>query len=93
MSNYKINIDKPTPTKDETSKFKNFDNVVDDYKKMHSPWILLKEMYRNKKLIRIFIVLMAILVAVFFGTHTPEKHEGIDEKVEDVKKKIDVNLD
>lgn len=88
MSNYKINIDKPTPTKEETSKFKNFDNVVDDYKKMHSPWALLKELYRNKKLIRIFILLMAVLVAVFFGTHTAEQEEGIDEKVKEVEWRV-----
>jgi hypothetical protein len=88
MSNYKINIDKPTPTKEETSKFKNFDNVVSDYKKLHSPWDLLKELYQNKKLIRIFIVLIAILIAVFFGTHETEEENRIDEKIEEVENKV-----
>ena len=67
MSDYKINIDKPDPSKQETNKFKNFDNVVNDYKKLHSPWDTLKDLYKDKKLIRIFIVLLAILIAVFFG--------------------------
>lgn len=67
MSDYKINIDKPDPSKQETNKFKNFDNVVNDYKKLHSPWDTLKDLYKDKKLIRIFIVLLALLIAVFFG--------------------------
>ena len=93
MGKYKINIDKPTPKKEETNKFKNFDNVVSDYRKLHSPWDLLKDLYRDKKLIRIFIVLLAILIAAFFGTHhSAEDKKGIDEKVEKIEVKVETDM-
>ena len=82
MGNYKINIDKPSPKKEQTSRFKNFDNLVDDYKKLHSPWHLLKGIYKDKKLIRLFLVLMAVLIALFFGTYEQEVNsEMIDDKL------------
>ena len=93
MSKYKINIDQPTPKKEETNKFKNFDNVVSDYRKLHSPWDLLKVLYRDKKMIRIFIVLLAILIALFFGTHhSAEDNNGIDEAVEKIEVKVETDM-
>jgi hypothetical protein len=88
MSKYKINIDKPAPSKEEINKFKNFENVVSDYKKLHSPWDLLKDLYKDKKLIRIFIVLLAILFAVVFGTQESDENNGINEQVKDSQKEI-----
>ncbi len=67
MDKYKINIDKPNPSKKDTEKFKNFDNLVGDYKKMHSPWQLLKVMYKDRKVIRLFIIIVAVIVAIVFG--------------------------
>jgi hypothetical protein len=87
MENYKINIDKPSPKKEDTNKFKNFNNVVSDYKKMHSPWSLLKGLYRDKQLIRIFIIIMAVLIAIFFGTKQVN-NDGTSKEIEDIKKEI-----
>ena len=82
MGNYKINIDKPSPKKEQTSTFKNFDNLVDDYKKLHSPWYLLKGIYKDKKLIRLFLILMAVLIALLFGTYeNGVNSEMIDDKL------------
>ena len=90
MSKYKINIDKPVPTKEEINKFKNFDNLVSDYSKLHSPWILLNHLYHNRKLMRLFIVLVAILIAVFFGTQYNEKETNPPDKVVEEKEAVDL---
>ncbi len=82
MGKYKINIDKPTPSKEQTKKFKNFDNVVSEYKTLHSPWQILKGLYKDKKIMRIFIVAMAVLIAVFFGAKQAEKTDKSASPVE-----------
>ena len=67
MDNYKININKPNPSKKDTEKFKNFDNLVNDYKKVHSPWQLLKVMYKDRRVIRLLVIIAAIVAAIAFG--------------------------
>ena len=68
MSNYKINIDKPNPSKEESAKHKSFDNIRLDYETIHKPFELRKRLFRDKKLIRFFILIVAVLLALFFGT-------------------------
>ena len=74
MSDYKINIDKPNPTKEETSKFKNFDTIAKDFETVHKPMEFHKKLFKDKKLIRFFILLLAVLLALFFG-RKEEKEE------------------
>ena len=81
MKKYNFNIDKPNPTKKDTDKFKNFDNLVSDYKQLHSPWRLLKVMYSDRKVIRLLILIIAVAVAVVFSLNERDKLQS-KEKTE-----------
>ena len=79
MDNYKINIDKPNPSKKDTEKFKNFDNLVNDYKKLHSPWQLVKVMYKDRKVIRLLVLIAAVAAAIVFGVQHEEQEQKKEE--------------
>ncbi len=74
MAKYKININKPLPSSKKIADYKNFDNVLSSYSKMHRPLYLLRNIYRDQKLLRWIIFFMIILLTIYFT------HKKIDSK-------------
>ncbi len=80
MSKYKINIDKPNPSKKETQDYKNFDSIQNDFVTIHKPVEFHKKLFKDKKLIRFVILLFAVLLAVFFGKSSDDEQTEQEEK-------------
>jgi hypothetical protein len=80
MSKYKINIDKPSPSKKETQDFKNFDSLQKDFVTIHKPTEFHKKLFKDKKLIRFVILLLAVLLAVFFGKNANDEQTEQEEQ-------------
>lgn len=73
MSNYKVNINKQKPSDQEIDQYKDFDNMVNTYGKIHRPWYALKSLYKDRKLIRLFVIIIAVILAIYIS-HRALKH-------------------
>lgn len=65
MSKYKIHIDKKSRTKKELEKDMNFDQLMGEYQKYYSPYKTRRLMFKDRKLIMLFVVIIAVALALY----------------------------
>ncbi len=91
MSNYKINIDKPDPSKEETNKFMDFDNLAKDFETAHKPFEFRKRLFKDRKLIRLFMIIVAVLLALLFSQNEETEQSLEEEQPEIYFEPVDEN--
>lgn len=75
MSKYKIHIDKQPKSKEEHEKDMNFDKLMEDYKKYYSPFKTRQLMFKDRKLIMLFVVIIALALAIYTSMKNPPKEK------------------
>lgn len=75
MSKYNINIDPKLPTEEETKSFQNFDSIIGDAQNIHRPSFMVQNIHKNFRLVKIVILIMIVLLAVFFSHKYKEKQD------------------
>lgn len=77
---YKIHIDPKMPDREEMKKYKNPPRVMDDTKKIHQPGYIIRNLHRDRRLLRLIILIMIVLLTIFLT------HEAITEKDQEKSK-------
>ena len=82
MTKYKIHIDPPKASEEDVSKYKNFSALTSEYQKVHTPLYILKNIYRNPKLLRIIILIIIIVFTLIFSImdHEETKNSNNENK-------------
>lgn len=75
MTKYKVNINPTPPSDDEIAEYKDFGKVLNDYKRVHQPWWVLKNFHKNRRLRHIIILLFIVLIALYFSSKHFKKEE------------------
>lgn len=57
--------------------------MVNTYGKIHRPWYALKDLYKGRKLLRLFIIIIAIVLAVYVSHRSLHKPPTTDDKKPD----------
>ena len=89
MTKYKINVNKPAPSDEVINESKDFGKFLDSYSDIHKPQKVIRNIHKDKNLIRLAILLIIVLFALlfsnnYFGTED-ETNINKDEKVDSVK--------
>ena len=67
MAGIRIKIDQPEPTRKVIGKYKNFNSLMDGYKKYYTTRGIRDLLYRDrKKLVYIVIILIFLMLLIFF---------------------------
>lgn len=68
MKNYKIVREKTSLDKKTISKYKPaFGQLLNEYETMHKPYRFLRRLYKKPQIILLFVVFVAIVLAIIFG--------------------------
>lgn len=78
MSKYKININKKPPTNEEINRGKDFNKLIDTYADIHKPQKVIGTIHRNRKMIRLSIILIVILMAFLFSQNYFSEEPSIE---------------
>ena len=66
MAEIKIKIDQELPSREEITKYKNFDSLMDSYKKYYTTRGIREMLYKDrKKLVYLVIILLMLLLLLF----------------------------
>ena len=88
MTKIKVNINKPDPPKEVIHKYKNFDNFMDTYQKLHTQEGIRDMWYRDrKKLAFIAVIISLLLIWLFSENEQSEKDQNEKPKTEQVDQK------
>ena len=86
MTKYKININKPNPSDEKINESKNFNKFLHTYSELHQPHKLVRTVHKNKKLIRLLILIIIVLFTFLFS----QNYFGTEEEsIHPEKSKID----
>ena len=66
MAGIKVKIDQETPPREVITKYKNFDSLMDNYKKYYTTRGIRELLYKDRrKLVYLVIILLFILLLLF----------------------------
>ena len=67
MAGFKIKIDQPEPSSEVMNRYKDFNSLMDNYKKYYTTRGIRDLLYRDrKKLVYIIIILIFLLLLLFY---------------------------
>lgn len=67
MTKIKVNINKEPPSRKVIHKYKNFDNFIDTYHKLHTQKGIREMWYRDKKKLAYIAIIICLLLILLFA--------------------------
>ncbi len=80
MSKYKININKPNPSDKQINESKDFNKFLQTYSELHQPHKIVRTIHKNKKLIRLLILIIILLFTFLFSQNYFETENQVIEQ-------------
>lgn len=72
---YKIHIDPKMPSREEMKKYKKPPRALNDMKKIHRPGYVLRNLHRDRRLLRLIILIMIVLLTMFLTHEATDKED------------------
>lgn len=86
MAKIKVNINKPDPPSKRIQKYKNYNNFVDTYKKLHTPKGIWEMWYYDRNRLAMIVVMLMLLLIFILSDW---ENEGKNKKDQTPKKKVE----